>query len=84
MRVEGPAGRRIGRIRDVALAPAEHPRRVSRFLVGGGRVPFMVSYGQVESISLEGVRLADARFVPYYADESLLLLGKDLSRPTNC
>ena len=78
MRVEGPGGRRIGHIRDVALAPAEHPRRVSRFLVGGGRVPFMVSYGQVESISLQGVRLADARFVPYYPDESLLLLGKDL------
>ncbi len=78
MRVEGPGGRRIGRIRDVALAPAEHPRRASRFLVGGGRVPFMVGYGQVESISLQGVRLADTRFVPYYPDESHLLLGKDL------
>ena len=27
---------------------------------------------------LQGVRLADTRFVPYYPDESLLLLGKDL------
>ena len=38
----------------------------------------MVGYGQVESISPQRVRLADARFVPYYPDESLLLLGKDL------
>ena len=34
MRVDGPNGQRIGRIREVAIAPGEHARRVSRFLLG--------------------------------------------------
>jgi len=38
----------------------------------------MVRYDQVESISLEGIRLSDDQFVPYYPDENLLLLEKDL------
>ena len=78
MRVDGPTGRRIGRIREVAIAPGEHARRVSRFLLGGGRTAFMVRHDQVRSISAERVELADDRFVPYYPDEGLLLLGKDL------
>ena len=78
MRVDGPNGRRIGRVREVAIAPSEHPRRVSRFLIGSGKTPFMVRYDQVKSISMDGIRLADDRFVPYYPDEGLLLLCKDL------
>ena len=78
MRVDGPTGRRIGRIREVAIAPGEHARRVSRFLLGGVRTAFMVRHDQVRSISAERVELADDRFVPYYPDEGLLLLGKDL------
>ena len=78
MRVDGPNGRRIGRVREVAIAPSEHPRRVSRFLIGSGKTPFMVRHDQVKSISMDGIQLADDRFVPYYPDEGLLLLCKDL------
>ena len=78
MRVDGPNGRRIGRVREVAIAPSDHPRRVSRFLIGSGKTPFMVRWDQVKSISMDGIQLADDHFVPYYPDEGLLLLCKDL------
>ena len=38
----------------------------------------MVRHDQVKSISMDGIQLADDRFVPYYPDEGLLLLCKDL------
>ena len=78
MRVDGPNGRRIGRVREVAIAPSDHPRRVSRFLIGSGKTPFMVRWDQVKSISMDGIQLADDHFVPYCPDEGLLLLCKDL------
>jgi magnesium transporter len=78
MRVEGPNGQRIGWVREAAITPREHPRRVSRYLLGGGRTRFMVSHDQVASISPDCIRLAGDRFVPYYPDENLLLLGEDL------
>ena len=77
MRVDGPAGQFIGHIREAAIAPSEHARRVSRFLLGG-RSAFMVRFDQVRSISPERVELDDDRCAPYYPDEGLLLLGKDL------
>ncbi|MDA1313469.1 MAG: CBS domain-containing protein [Acidobacteria bacterium] len=77
MSVFAPNGQRVGRVWEVALKPSEHPTRVSHFLVGR-RSHFMVRYDEVESISLEGIRLSDDRFVPYYPDENLLLLSKDL------
>lgn len=77
MSVIAPNGLRLGRVRELALKPSEHPRRVSHFLIGR-RTRFMVRYDQVESISLEGIRLSDDQFVPYYPDENLLLLEKDL------
>ncbi len=78
MPVEGPNGLRIGRVREVALTPSQHPRRVSRFLIGSGKTRFMIRYDQVATISLNNIRLADDRFVPYYPDDHLLLLSKDL------
>lgn len=78
MRVDGPNGQRIGRIREVAIAPSEHARRVSRFLLGSGRTAFMVRHDQVRSILTDHVQLRDDSFVPYYPDEGQLLLGKDL------
>jgi CBS domain-containing protein len=77
MGVFAPNGLRVGRVWEVALKPSEHPTRVSHFLVGR-RSHFMVRYDEVKSISLEGIRLSDDRFVPYYPDENLLLLSKDL------
>jgi flagellar motility protein MotE (MotC chaperone)/sporulation protein YlmC with PRC-barrel domain len=78
MRVEGPNGQRIGWVREAAIAPREHPRRVSRYLLGGGKTRFMISHDQVASISHECIRLASDRFFPYYPDENLLLLCNDL------
>ncbi len=78
MPVEGPNGLRIGRVREVALTPSQHPRRVSRFLIGSGKTRFMIRYDQVATITPSGIRLADDRFVPYYPDDNLLLLSKDL------
>jgi magnesium transporter len=78
MRLTGPGGDRLGRVREAALAPREHPRRVSRFLFGDGRTLFQVRFDQVRSISVEGVTLIDDRFAPYHADESHLLLARDL------
>ena len=77
MGVIAPNGHRLGRVRELALMPSEHPTRVSHFLMGW-RTRFMVRHDQVESISLAGIRLSDDLFVPYYPDERLLLLEKDL------
>ena len=77
MRVFAPNGQVVGRVRDVAITPSEHPRRVSRFLVGR-RIRFLARYDQVASISLDGIRLSDDRFVPFYPDDSHLLLCEDL------
>jgi sporulation protein YlmC with PRC-barrel domain len=79
LKVFAPDGERIGRVVEAAVAPSEHPQRVSRFLVGdGGRTRFTVRYEQVKSISLEGLVLSDDLLTPYRRDESLLLLCKDL------
>jgi len=78
MRVEAPGGHRIGRVREAALAAGEHPRRVSHYLIGSGRPLFAIRWEQVDSISLERIRLADDRFFPYYPEESHFLLSKDL------
>lgn len=78
MRLTGPAGDRLGRVREAALAPREHPRRVSRFLFGDGRTRFQVRFDQVRSITPQGITLTDDSFAPYQADESHLLLDRDL------
>lgn len=78
MRLEGPNGVRIGRVREAALAPREHSRRVSRFLFGEGKTRFQVRHDQVATITPDLIVLSDDRFVPYYPDESHLLLEKDL------
>ena len=78
MRLTGPAGDRLGRVREAALAPREHARRVSRFLFGDGRTRFQVRFDQVKTITLEGITLTDDRFAPYHPDESHLLLDRDL------
>ncbi len=78
MRLIGPQGTRIGRVREAAVAPREHPRRISRFLFGSGRTEFAVRWDQVESIRDDGIYLSDDRFTPYYGDGYHLLLTKDL------
>lgn len=78
MRLIGPQGTRIGRVREAAVAPREHPRRVSRFLFGSGRTEFAVRWDQVESVRDDGIYLSDDSFTPYYGDVYHLLLTKDL------
>ena len=71
-------GRRIGRVRDAALVPLEHPARIDRFLVGGGWAWLTVRYDQVASISLDGIRLGEEQLTPYHSDEYMLRIGRDL------
>jgi len=79
LKVYSPDGERIGRVVEAAVAPTEHPRRVARYLVGdGGRTRFAIRHDQVQSISLDGLVLADALLTPYRRDEAFLLLCKDL------
>ncbi len=78
MRLTGPAGDRLGRVREAALAPREHARRVSRFLFGDGRTRFQVRFDQVKTITPQGIVLTDDHFAPYHPDESHLLLDRDL------
>lgn len=78
MRLIGPQGTRIGRVREAAVAPREHPRRISRFLFGSGRTEFAVRWDQVESVRDDGIYLSDDSFTPYYGDVYHLLLTKDL------
>ncbi len=78
MRLIGPQGTRIGRVREAAVAPREHPQRIARFLFGWGRTRFAVRWDQVLAFSDDGIQLSDENFAPYYGNDSHLLLTKDL------
>ena len=78
MRLIGPHGAKIGRVREAAVAPREHPRRIARFLFGWGRTRFAVRWDQVLSFGDDGIQLSDENFAPYYGNDSHLLLTKDL------
>ncbi len=78
MRLIGPQGTRIGRVREAAIAPREHPRRVATYLFGSGRTRFAVRWNQVAAFDADGIVLSDERFAPYYGDDYHLLLTKDL------
>lgn len=73
-------GRRIGKLQDAALLPLVDPARVDRFLVGGsgGWTWLSIRHDQVQSISLDGIRLRDEVLTPYHADEYMLRLVRDL------
>jgi len=71
-------GRRLGRVKDAAIVPLIDASRVDRYLVGAGGAWLSVGYGQVASISLDGIRLNDEKLVPYHSDEYMLRIGRDL------
>jgi CBS domain-containing protein/sporulation protein YlmC with PRC-barrel domain len=71
-------GRKIGRIRDAAVVPLIDPKRVDRFLVGGGWAWLTIRHDQVQSISLDGLHLRDEQLTPYHSDEYMLRLARDL------
>lgn len=78
MRVFDRRGRRIGRIEDAALVPLVDPARIDRYLVGGGWAWLTVRWDQIRSISLRGVELRDDVLTPYYEDEYMLRIARDL------
>jgi sporulation protein YlmC with PRC-barrel domain/CBS domain-containing protein len=72
-------GSRIGRVKDAALVPLDHPSRIDRFLVGSGDTWFAIRYDQVRSISLaSGIHLSDEQITPYHEDEYMLRISRDL------
>jgi magnesium transporter len=71
-------GRRIGRVRDGALVPLSDPFRVDRYLIGAGSAWLTVRHDQIQSISLEGIRLSDEVLTPYHDDEYMLRISRDL------
>ena len=71
-------GRRIGRVRDSALVPLADPFRVDRYLIGAGSAWLTVRHDQIQSISLEGIRLSDEVLTPYHDDEYMLRIARDL------
>lgn len=72
-------GRRIGRAKDAALVPREHPSRIDRFLVGGGYTWLTVRFDQIRSITLDrGIQLSDEQLLPYHDDEYMLRIARDL------
>jgi magnesium transporter len=71
-------GRRIGRVRDSAVVPLADPFRVDRYLIGAGSAWLTVHHNQVDSISLEGIRLNDEVLTPYHDDEYMLRISRDL------
>ncbi len=78
MRLIGAQGTRIGRVREAAVFPREHPRRISSFLFGTGRTSFAVRWDQILKFAKDGIYLSDENFTPYYGDDYHLLLTKDL------
>jgi CBS domain-containing protein len=71
-------GHRIGRLRDLAIVPLIDPRRVDRFLVGGGWAWLTIRHDQVRSISLDGIHLSDEQLTPFHDDEYMLRISRDL------
>ena len=71
-------GRKIGVVKDAALVPLIDEVRVDRYLVGGGWSWLTVRYDQIQSISLDGIRLRDENLTPYHSDEYMLRLTRDL------
>jgi magnesium transporter len=71
-------GRKIGVVKDAALVPLIDQVRIDRYLVGGGWSWLTVRYDQIQSISLDGIRLRDENLTPYHSDEYMLRLTRDL------
>jgi magnesium transporter len=72
-------GRSIGRVKDAALVPRDHPSRIDRYLVGGGDAWLTVRYDQIADISRDGgIRLSDEQLVPYHDDDCILRIARDL------
>jgi CBS domain-containing protein/sporulation protein YlmC with PRC-barrel domain len=71
--------RRIGRVKDAALVPRDHPSRIARFLVGGADTLLTLRFDQIRTIDLDrGIQLSDEQLLPYHDDEYMLRIGRDL------
>jgi magnesium transporter len=72
-------GRRIGVVKDAAIVPLVDPVRIDRYLIGGAGAAWLtVRHDQIQSISLNGIRLRDENLTPYHSDEYMLRMVRDL------
>ncbi len=71
-------GRDIGTLQDAALIPLIDPVRLDRFMVGAGVAWLSIRYDQIQSVSIDGIRLKDERLTPYHSDEYMLRMKRDL------
>lgn len=71
-------GRKLGKVKDAALVPLLDASRVDRYLLGGAYSWLSVRHDQVQSISLDGIRLRDEILTPYHSDEYVLRAVRDL------
>ena len=78
LRVYDLKGRRIGRVEDAAIVPLIDPKRLDRYLVGGGWTWLTVRFDQIRSISLAGIHLRAEQLTPYHEDEYMLRIARDL------
>jgi len=78
LKVHDTHGRRIGRLRDAGLLPRRDPVRVDQFHVGGEMAWFTVRHDQVARISLDGLYLREDHLTPYFEDEYILRMVRDL------
>ncbi len=74
------SGRRVGRLCELALVPAEDPKRVSQFVVRSHRRRLAVPYGKIAEVSAAGVRLAlNLEDLPEFSPrDDQLLVTKDV------
>lgn len=74
------SGRRLGRLCELALVPAEDPRRVAQFVLRAGRRRLAVPYQGVQEVGPRGLRLAVGveDLSEYSPRDDQLLVTKDL------
>jgi len=78
--VHDRAGRRVGRLCELALVPAEDPRRVAQFVLRAGKRRLAIPYNGVQEVGPRGLRLALSleELSEFSPRDEQLLLTKDL------
>ncbi len=74
------AGRRIGRLSELALVPAEDPRRVAQFVLRARQRRLAIPYQSVQEVSLDALRISVGLedLAEYSPRDDQLLMTKDL------
>ena len=74
------SGRRIGRLSELALVPAEDGRRVAQFVVSSQKRRLAVPYQKVQEMTAEGLKISGdpEQLAAYVPADDQLLVTKDL------